>query len=188
MQEYGFRIDSQLPLSLYTTRVPIEQLCQELVSHTSSLEHPTVAYVVSNIPPFAPGLRVATDINKQTNKNLRCGNRKGLLGRNDQTHHRMGPKTMDSTPPIKRNTQADIQLQRLQTVRIKQITRRIYLSPRQTHKSLAGVPIENQQRFGMPTPGAPARSMQKPRPLVHWLQHPIHPNACMLKTSWRTYV
>ena len=25
--------------------------------------------------------------NKQTNKNLRCGNRKGLLGRNDQTHH-----------------------------------------------------------------------------------------------------
>ena len=23
---------------------------------------------------------------KQTNKNLRCGNRKGLLGRNDQTH------------------------------------------------------------------------------------------------------
>ena len=29
---------------------------------------------------------------KQTNKNLRCGNRKGLLGRNDQTHHRMGPK------------------------------------------------------------------------------------------------
>ena len=24
---------------------------------------------------------------KQTNKNLRCGNRKGLLGRNDQTHH-----------------------------------------------------------------------------------------------------
>ena len=27
--------------------------------------------------------------NKQTNKNLRCGNRKGLLGRNDQTHHTM---------------------------------------------------------------------------------------------------
>ena len=24
--------------------------------------------------------------NKQTNKKLRCGNRKGLLGRNDQTH------------------------------------------------------------------------------------------------------
>ena len=30
---------------------------------------------------------------KQTNTNLRCG--KGLLGRNDQTHHRIGPKTMD---------------------------------------------------------------------------------------------
>ena len=28
---------------------------------------------------------------KQTNKNLRCGNRKGLLSRNDQTHQRMGP-------------------------------------------------------------------------------------------------
>ena len=58
--------------------------------------------------------------NKQTNKtnkNLRCGNRKGLLGRNDQTHHRMGPKTRDSTPPIKRNTQAYIQRPRLQTVR-----------------------------------------------------------------------
>ena len=25
---------------------------------------------------------------EQTNKHLRCGNRKGLLGRNDQTHHR----------------------------------------------------------------------------------------------------
>ena len=60
--------------------------------------------------------------NKQTNKHLRCGNRKGLLGRNDQTHHRMGPKTMDSTPPIKRNTQAYNQ----------QITRRIYLFPNQT--------------------------------------------------------
>ena len=59
---------------------------------------------------------------KQTNKHLRCGNRKGLLGRNDQTHHRMGPKTMDSTPPINRNTQAYNQ----------QITRRIYLFPNQT--------------------------------------------------------
>ena len=53
--------------------------------------------------------------NKQTNKNLRCGNRKGLLGRNDQTHHRMGPKTMESIPPSKRNTQADIQLRTQQT-------------------------------------------------------------------------
>ena len=65
---------------------------------------------------------------KQTNKNLRCGNRKGLLGRNDQTHHRMGPntnkqtkipktipKTMESIPPSKRNTQADIQLRTRQT-------------------------------------------------------------------------
>ena len=51
----------------------------------------------------------------QTNKNLRCGNRKGLLGRNDQTHHRMGPKTMESIPPSKRNTQADIQLRTRQT-------------------------------------------------------------------------
>ena len=52
---------------------------------------------------------------EQTNKNLRCGNRKGLLGRNDQTHHRMGPKTMESIPPSKRNTQADIQLRTRQT-------------------------------------------------------------------------
>ena len=51
---------------------------------------------------------------KQTNKHVRCGNRKGLLGRNDQTHHRMCPKTKDATPPIKRNTQAYIQLPRLQ--------------------------------------------------------------------------
>ena len=51
----------------------------------------------------------------KTNKNLRCGNRKGLLGRNDQTHHRMGPKTMESIPPSKRNTQADIQLRTRQT-------------------------------------------------------------------------
>ena len=28
------------------------------------------------------------------NKHLRCGNRKGLLGRNDQTHHRRDPNTM----------------------------------------------------------------------------------------------
>ena len=56
----------------------------------------------------------ATETNKQT-KNLRCGNRKGLLGRNDQTHHRMGPKTMESIPPSKRNTQADIQLRTRQT-------------------------------------------------------------------------
>ena len=37
-------------------------------------------------------------LRKQTNKNLRCGNRKGLLSRNDQTHHRMGPKTMEPIP------------------------------------------------------------------------------------------
>ena len=60
------------------------------------------------------GLRLF-DFYKQTNKNLRCGNRKGLLGRNDQTHHRMGPKTMESIPPSKRNTQADIQLRTRQT-------------------------------------------------------------------------
>ena len=47
--------------------------------------------------------------NKQTNKNLRCGNRKGLLSRNDQTHHRMGPKTMESIPPSKRNKQTNKQ-------------------------------------------------------------------------------
>ena len=34
-------------------------------------------------------------------KHLRCGNRKGLLGRNDQTHHRMDPNTMASRPPTK---------------------------------------------------------------------------------------
>ena len=53
---------------------------------------------------------------KQTNKNLRCDNRKGLLSRNDQTHQRMGPKTMESIPPSKRNTQADIQLRTRQIV------------------------------------------------------------------------
>ena len=63
-----------------------------------------------------PSRHPTTDTaNKQTNKNLRCGNRKGLLGRNDQTHHRMGPKTMESIPPSKRNTQADIQLRTRQT-------------------------------------------------------------------------
>jgi hypothetical protein len=31
---------------------------------------------------------------KQTNKRLRCGSRAGLLGQNDQTHHRMEPKQM----------------------------------------------------------------------------------------------
>ena len=58
---------------------------------------------------------MCTNNPEQTNKNLRCGNRKGLLGRNDQTHHRMGPKTMESIPPSKRNTQADIQLRTRQT-------------------------------------------------------------------------
>ena len=72
---------------------------------------------------------------KQTNKKLRCGNRKGLLGRTDQTHHRMGPKTMDSTPPSNRKTQSDIQRWRLQTVRMKQITRRIYVSPNNALRS-----------------------------------------------------
>ena len=46
---------------------------------------------------------IANPYSEQTNKNLRCGNRKGLLSRNDQTHHRMGPKTMESIPPSKRN-------------------------------------------------------------------------------------
>ena len=59
------------------------------------------------------------EFNKQTNKNLRCGNRKGLLSRNDQTHHRMGPKTMESRPPSKRNTQADIQLCNLQELSLR---------------------------------------------------------------------
>ena len=52
----------------------------------------------------------------KTNKNLRCGNRKGLLSRNNQTHQRMGPKTMESIPPSKRKTQADIQLRTRQIV------------------------------------------------------------------------
>ena len=64
---------------------------------------------------FAHVAGLRNDTYKQTNKNLRCGNRKGLLGRNDQTHHRMGPKTMESIPPSKRNTQADIQLRTRQT-------------------------------------------------------------------------
>ena len=60
-------------------------------------------------------LKAWLTVTNKTNKNLRCGNRKGLLGRNDQTHHRMGPKTMESIPPSKRNTQADIQLRTRQT-------------------------------------------------------------------------
>ena len=65
---------------------------------------------------FQHDMRLLNELDiKQTNKNLRCGNRKGLLGRNDQTHHRMGPKTMESIPPSKRNTQADIQLRTRQT-------------------------------------------------------------------------
>ena len=39
--------------------------------------------------------------NNYNSKHLRCGNRKGLLGRNDQTHHRMDPNTMASRPPTK---------------------------------------------------------------------------------------
>ena len=74
-----------------------------------------------NQHPCLKAAPTITDYRLQTNKQkFRCGNRKGLLGRNDQTHHRMGPKTMDATPPIKRNTQADIQLPGLQTVRRKQ--------------------------------------------------------------------
>ena len=41
------------------------------------------------------------DPTNNNNKHLRCGNRKGLLGRNDQTHHRMDPNTMASRPPTK---------------------------------------------------------------------------------------
>ena len=62
------------------------------------------------------GLQITTYKQNKTNKNLRCGNRKGLLSRNDQTHHRMGPKTMESIPPSKRNTQTDIQLRTRQIV------------------------------------------------------------------------
>ena len=42
-----------------------------------------------------------SDSINNNNKHLRCGNRKGLLGRNDQTHHRMDPNTMASRPPTK---------------------------------------------------------------------------------------
>ena len=80
---------------------------QKSDQHRNQMLQLSQLHVKSTYPPKAS--------NKQTNKNLRCGNRKGLLGRNDQTHHRMGPKTMESIPPSKRNTQADIQLRTRQT-------------------------------------------------------------------------
>ena len=74
-----------------------------------------VPVLLDGLIVFVEQVPLPSAANKQTNKNLRCGNRKGLLGRNDQTHHRMGPKTMESIPPSKRNTQADIQLRTRQT-------------------------------------------------------------------------
>ena len=47
-----------------------------------------------------------SETNKQTNKKLRCGNRKRAARSYDQTHHWVDPKTMDSTSPTKGNTQA----------------------------------------------------------------------------------
>ena len=62
-------------------------------SHCVCRVHPTVCLVVSTYSAFC-GCRtlnvscyVMLSRNKQT-KNLRCGNRKGLLSRNDQTHHK----------------------------------------------------------------------------------------------------
>jgi len=55
-----------------------------------------LAFVTGPEAPEAD-MRTITIINN--NKHLRCGNRKGLLGRNDQTHHRMDPNIMDSRPP-----------------------------------------------------------------------------------------
>ena len=51
------------------------------------------------ITPLSNG--VTLDLRYNNNKHLRCGNRKGLLGRNDQTHHRMDPNTMASRLPTK---------------------------------------------------------------------------------------
>ena len=63
------------------------------------------------------------NFNKQTNI-LGAATAKRLLGRNDQTHHRMDPKTTDSTPPTKRNTQAYSQLRYCKQCVLKRITKR----------------------------------------------------------------
>ena len=88
--------------------VPIMEYCSEVWGPDLLFSCDTLDKLWDN------ELQKIQNINK-TNKNLRCGNRKGRLSRNDQTHHRMGPKTMESIPPSKRNTQADIQLRTRQT-------------------------------------------------------------------------
>ena len=44
------------------------------------------------LPRAVAELPAYFNVPDMTNKHLRCGNRKGLLGRNDQTHHRMDPE------------------------------------------------------------------------------------------------
>ena len=85
-----------------------------LVGGLEAIVFGSIRWYVWSFRPSSP-LRLPHLKKKNKTKNLRCGNRKGLLGRNDQTHHRMGPKTMESIPPSKRNTQADIQLRTRQT-------------------------------------------------------------------------
>ena len=102
-----------------TDHIPCSWQPSDLPKYHSSTTDRTMTDQMTTQPALmhmAPSpLLCASGPHKQTNKNLRCGNRKGLLGRNDQTHHRMGPKTMESIPPSKRNTQADIQLRTRQT-------------------------------------------------------------------------
>ena len=94
-----------------------------LLSRNDQTHHRMGPKTMESIPPSKRNTQADIQLRtrqivapaNKTNKNLRCGNRKGLLGRNDQTHHRMGPKTMESIPPSKRNTQADIQLRTRQT-------------------------------------------------------------------------
>ena len=88
---------------------------QDTVLHQVCSMQPPVAYKDCPWYGQTANIHKSHSLKQKTNKNLRCGNRKGLLGRNDQTHHRMGPKTMESIPPSKRNTQADIQLRTRQT-------------------------------------------------------------------------
>ena len=69
--------------------------------------------------------------NKQTFK-VRRPQRAARSKRPNTPSHGSKNNGFHTHQAIKRNTQADMQLRRLQTVRIKQITRRIYLSPKQT--------------------------------------------------------
>ena len=59
-----------------TADMRLQQLLHELY-----MEHPELQAYIPEKP-----------LTQTYNKHLRCGNRQGLLGRTDQTHHRMDPK------------------------------------------------------------------------------------------------